>query len=59
MNGHEIEPATVQSATGLTLRWVMTSEGLRMQWTPARVSSDDQIVLLPLATPLAIQLAVA
>jgi hypothetical protein len=49
----------IQSATGLTLRWVLTSEGLRMQWTSERVASDDRIVFLPVAPQVAIRLAVA
>jgi hypothetical protein len=59
MNGHEIESETIQSATGLTLQWVMSSEGLRMQWTTVRVPSEDQIVSLPEASQVPIQLAAA
>jgi hypothetical protein len=51
MNTNEFELVVAHNTPGLSLRWIMTSDGLRMQWTPRPAQMDARILILP--TPVA------
>jgi hypothetical protein len=46
MNTNEFEQAVAHNTPALSLRWIMTSEGLRMQWTPRPARMDTRVLIL-------------
>ncbi len=48
MNTNPFELFVAQYAPALSLRWIKTGEGLRMEWTSDSASIDDNI--LPFVT---------
>jgi hypothetical protein len=50
MNTNEFELAAARNAPSLILRWIMTSDGLRMQWTPRPAQMGARILILPTPT---------
>ncbi len=59
MNTNDFELAVAHNAPALGLRWIMTSEGLRMQWTSEPAPVEDRILIFPAAQETHIQPAVA
>jgi hypothetical protein len=51
MNTHDFELMVSQHTPPLILRWILTADGLRLQWTPQATPVDDNILML--ATPQA------
>ena len=49
MNTNHFELFVAQFTPALNLRWIMTGEGLRMQWAPGSARQDTNI--LPFSAP--------
>ena len=45
MNTNHFELIVAQYTPSLNLRWIMTGEGLRMQWTPDAAQPEGGTVL--------------
>ena len=47
MNTYDFELAVAHSSQALSLHWIMTTEGLRMQWTSNAAPVNDNILIFP------------
>jgi hypothetical protein len=47
MNTHDFELMVSHHTSPLILRWILTADGLRMQWTPQATPVDDNVLTLP------------